>query len=153
MACGFAVTSSLLVHSSLGSLARAIVLVPSVYLTRPHREAPVCFHQPSREKVSASILWGMAGAAGDHPWRGLVPRYHAPLVAPAWVRVQNVAPVVVDGWVGGAFSWSCSWRPVPTIHTCDWLDWLGPQRTGIMPFDLHCSPLFLLSSLRDLDRP
>lgn len=95
----------------------------------------------------------MAGAAGDHPWRGLVPRYHAPLVAPAWVRVQNVAPVVVDGWVGGAFSWSCSWRPVPTIHTCDRLDWLGLKRTGIMPFDLHCSPLFLLSSLRDLDRP
>lgn len=76
-----------------------------------------------------------------------------PLVAHAWVRVQNVAPVVVDGWVGGAFPGVCFGRPVPTIHTCDRLDWLRPEGTGIMPFDLHCSPLFLLSSLRDLHRP
>lgn len=140
------VSSGLLVHSSLASLARAIVLVPSVYLTRAHRKAPVCFHQPSREKVSASILWGMAGAAGDHPWRGLVPRYHAPLVAPAWVRVQNVAPVVVDGWVGGAFPGrALGGRSRRFIHATGLIGWgrrgLGSCRSTCIAHRSSCCRL------------
>lgn len=89
-----------------------------------------------QRKVSASIFWGIAGTAGEREYGMIGSTIPGPACGPCLGKGTGRS-ARRSGWLGG---WRLFlvvlWRPVPTIHTCDRLDWLS--RSGLGSCDSTC---------------